>query len=95
MEEKNKEAVVEELIKTMLDQGGIKTENVIEVQWIFDCIIKNSSIPKENSEKMIRTLEMLINMSNCYLNNFENLRKINNPQMTTTSSDSDSSYEPE
>ena len=52
MEEKNKEAVVEELIKTMLDQGGIKTENVIEVQWIFDCIIKNSSIPKENSEKM-------------------------------------------
>mgnify|MGYP003145170346 CR=1 FL=1 len=87
------EDVIEELIKTMLDQGGIKTENIIEIQRIFDCIVKNSSIPKENSEKMIHSLEMLINMSNCYLNNFEKLKKLNSPVQSDSPEDSDSDYE--
>ena len=81
------EEVIDELIKNMIDEGGIKTENIIEIQWIFDCITKNASIPKENVEKMIGALEMLINMSNCYLNNFKRLKAL--PVETS----SDSSYE--
>ena len=84
----NHEAVIDEMIKNMLDQGGIKTENIIEVQWIFDCITKNSSIPKENVEKMIGAMEMLINMSNCYLNNYKRLKAL-----PVETSGSESSFE--
>ncbi len=67
---------VDALVKSMLDEGGIKMENMIEIQWIFNQITTNANIPKENVEKMVGAMELLINMGNCYLNNYEKLKRL-------------------
>tara|TARA_R110000782_G_scaffold211859_1_gene300037 strand:+ start:80 stop:391 length:312 start_codon:yes stop_codon:yes gene_type:complete len=66
---------VEQLVKSMLDEGGIKMENMIEIEWVFKQITQDPKVPKENVEKMVGAMELLINMSNCYLNNFEKLKR--------------------
>ena len=55
---------VEQLVKSM-----------IEIEWIFKQITQDPKVPKENVEKMVGAMELLINMSNCYLNNFEKLKQ--------------------
>lgn len=74
--EKDEPNPVDMLVKSMLDEGGIKMENMIEIQWIFNQITTNANIPKENVEKMVHTMELLINMGNCYLNNYEKLKRL-------------------
>jgi hypothetical protein len=63
----------DELIKELLDSGGIRMENIIEIQWIIK-LIQEANCSLEQKERTGKCLETLINMANNYVNNFESLK---------------------
>ena len=53
-------------LKQLYDEGGLKTESILEIQLLLELI--NEKVDNEETKlKMGKCLELLINLSNMYL----------------------------
>ncbi len=64
----------EEQLKKLQELGELRTENIIEIQYL-EQLIRESSMDKQQKIQTGKCLEMLINCSNAYINAFAD-RKI-------------------
>jgi len=67
LEEQNQEEKYNEKLKELIDAGGFQMEGIIEIKMLCH-LIKNCPSEFENKkEDMAKCLEILVNMSNQYL----------------------------
>lgn len=59
----------EEQLKKLQELGELRTENIIEIQYL-EQLIKESKMDKQQKLQTGKCLEMLINCSNAYINAF-------------------------
>ncbi len=64
----------EEQLKKLQEIGELRTENIIEIQYL-EQLIKESSMDKQQKIQTGKCLEMLINCSNAYINAFADRKK--------------------
>lgn len=59
----------EEQLKKLQEIGELKTENILEIQYL-EQLIKDSKMDNQQKLQTGKCLEMLINCSNAYINSF-------------------------
>lgn len=59
----------EEQLKKLQEIGELKTENILEIQYL-EQLIKDSKMDDQQKLQTGKCLEMLINCSNAYINSF-------------------------
>ena len=64
----------EEQLTKLQKLGQLKTENIIEIQYL-EQLIKDSNLDDQRKYQTGKCLELLINCSNAYINSFANRKQ--------------------
>tara|TARA_R110000744_G_scaffold11067_2_gene33892 strand:+ start:4188 stop:4493 length:306 start_codon:yes stop_codon:yes gene_type:complete len=64
----------EEQLRKLKELGELKTEDILEIQ-MLEQLIKSSSMTEQQKYQTGKCLEMLINLSNAYVNSYVNKKQ--------------------
>lgn len=68
------------VLNKLADEGGLKVENIIEIQYMMELIRYVPENYKNKQESIRSCFELIINLANKYLEIYRNIQKCNPPK---------------